>query len=125
MSILVISELKTITIGKSMEQNYLNVKFVSMLLEETTRAMNAQEALIRARIVSKWGCHDDFIYSEILQGYFLHLLPCEREALMRIIREVINASTKAYSELLDDNYLSYEHVDKQEESLDEFIDQLE
>ena len=108
-----------------MKQNYFNVKFASMLLEEITRAMNAQEPLIRERMVPAWGCHDDFIYSEILQGYFLHLLPCEREALMRIIREVINASTKAYSEMLEDNYLSYEYVDKQEDSLDEFIDQLE
>lgn len=108
-----------------MKQNYLNVKFVTMLLEEAIRALNAQEPLIRERIVSKWGCVNDFIYSEILQGYFLHLLPCEREALMRIIREVINASTKAYSELLEDDYLGYESIDKQKESLDDFIEQLE
>ena len=70
-----------------MEQNYLNVKFTTMLLEEVLRALNAQEPLIKEGIVLKWGCCDDFIYSEILQGYFLHLLPCEREALMRIIQE--------------------------------------
>ncbi len=122
--ILVISELKTLTTGTFMEQNYLNVKFVTSLLEEITRAMKAQEPIIKQMKVSKWGCHDDFIYSEVLQECFKELLPCERKAIMHIVREVINASSRAYADLLDDNYLCYEELDQCEGSIDEFIDKL-
>jgi hypothetical protein len=108
-----------------MKQNYLNVKFASYLLEEITRAIKVQEPVLKAIKVSQWGCHDDFIYSEVLQECFKELLPCERKALMRIVREVINASAIAYAELLEDNYLCYENLDQYKGDLDEFIDNLE
>jgi len=108
-----------------MKQNYLNVKFACSLLEEIIRAMKAQDPIIKTMKVSQWGCHDDFIYSEVLQEHFKELLPCERKALMCIVREVINASAVAYTALLEDNYLCYENFGQHDESLDDIIDNLE
>jgi len=108
-----------------MKQNYLNVKFTCHLLQQILTALNAQESILKTIQVDKWGCHDDFIYSEILQNYFLDLLPSERKALMHIIRETINSSTKAYADLLDDNYLCYEDFNLSENNIDDIIDQLE
>ena len=107
-----------------MKQNYLNVKFVASLLEEIIRAMKIQEPGIEEMIVDKWGCYDDFIYSELLQGCFQDLLPCERKAIMRIIRTVINESASAYAELLEDNYLCYEGFGGEDVSIDDLVDKL-
>lgn len=107
-----------------MKQNYLNVQFIIHLLEQIQIALKAQEPILKTIQIEKWGCHDDFIYSEILQGHFQELLPSERKALMQIVREAINSSTKAYADLLDEDYLCYENFNLNEHCMGDFIDQL-
>ncbi len=110
--------------GNFMEQNYFNVKFINMLLEEVSIAFDAQELPLKDQTVSRWGCSDDFIYSEYLSKHFEDMLPCERKAIMQIIRTVINASCEAYFELIEDNYLCYEEFDRIDGNLGEFINRL-
>jgi hypothetical protein len=121
---LVISELKTSTTGSFLKKNYLNVKFVASLLEEIIRAMKIQEPPLEEMIIEKWGCHDDYIYSELLQECFQELYPCERRAIMNITRTVINESARAYAELLDDNYLHYEDFGGESVNINDLVDEL-
>ncbi|WP_394172857.1 hypothetical protein [Thalassotalea litorea] len=108
-----------------MEQNYLNIKFVSQLLNQLNEAFRLEEDVLRDVTVNKWGVHDDYIFCEHLQKYFTELLPHERKALMSIARTVICASAEAYYELIEDNYLGYEMQDNEALSLNEFIDRLQ
>lgn len=93
---------------KNISLNYLNTHFISMLLKSIQQAFVAEQVILRDKHVTRWGRHDDFIYSEVLATHFSGLMACEREAVMAIIREVINASAKAYSELIEEGYNGYE-----------------
>jgi hypothetical protein len=107
-----------------MKQNYLNIKFISALLEDIKQAFLAQKDMIHDVTLTKWGVHDDYIYSEYLYRHFEDALPCERKAVMRIIREVINASSEGYSELIDEGYYCYEDFDNFDYSLEELTEKL-
>jgi hypothetical protein len=107
-----------------MKQNYLNINFISALLEDINQAFLAKKDITHEVIINKWGIHDDYIYCEYLHRYFENALPCERKAVMRIIREVINASAEAYAELIDEGYYCYEDFDSGNYSLDELAEKL-
>jgi hypothetical protein len=107
-----------------MKHNYLNINFISALLQDINQAFVAQKNMTHDMTLTKWGVHDDYIYSEYLHRHFEDYLPCERKAVMRIIREVINASSEGYSELIDEGYYCYEDFDSLDYSLEELKEKL-
>ena len=106
------------------EHNCLNINFISSLLEDINHAFKARDDIRHDIILNKWGVHDDYIYCEYFNHYFDDALPCERKAIMRIVREVINASAEAYYELIKEGYYSYEEYNKEDYSLDEIAEKL-
>ena len=109
--------------------NHFNVKFVSMLLMRILEAINLKKLELSQQDISKYGIHDDFMYSEYLTDEFADLLPEERLAIMKIVRTLINASVEAYGHLLDENYLQYENFGSNDEGetnteIENFIESL-
>jgi hypothetical protein len=113
----------------NLKQNYFNVEFSSMLLKRVLVAINIKQAELSQLEISRYGTHDDFVYSEYLTDEFVGMHQSERFAVMQIIRNLINASSGAYYNLLEDNYLQYEVFNKSNvetmHEIDAFIDRLE
>jgi len=107
-----------------MEHNCFNTNFISILLEEINLAFKAREDIRHDIFLNKSGVHDDHIYCEYLKHYFDDALPCERKAIMRIVREVINATAEAYDELINEGYYGFEEYESEDYSLDELTEQL-
>ena len=107
------------------EHNCLNINFILSLLEDINIAFKSRRDIHQDINLDKWGVHDDYIYCEYLQHHLVDALPCERRAMMRIVREIINASAEAYDEFIKDGYYTYEDYNNDNYSLDELTEQLE
>ncbi|RYV01148.1 hypothetical protein SOPP22_16460 [Shewanella sp. OPT22] len=81
------------------------------LMELLAIAFHRNEVEIDELKLDRFGRHDDFVYSEFLSREFEGLQLHEREALMFIAREVINASARAY------NLTHQQHIEDNEERL--------
>jgi hypothetical protein len=100
-----------------------------MLLKRVLVAINIKHVELSQLEISRFGAHDDFVYSEFLNDEFVDLHQSERYAAMKIIRSLINASSEAYYNILEDNYLQYEAFESTNNEdlhdIDKFIDRLQ
>ena len=87
-----------------MTSNIYNLKTeqLTQMLELILTSLNNHEDKIDALEIGRYGRYDDFIYAEILQKDFSYLNVNQRQAIMTVVRELINATSRAYYEMFEE-----------------------
>lgn len=74
----------------------LKAEHIIQVIELISISINNNEDKIDDLNIGRYGRYDDFVYAEILQKDFDHLHVKQREAIMSVVRELINATSRAY-----------------------------
>ncbi|MDP2561191.1 hypothetical protein [Psychrobium sp. 1_MG-2023] len=91
----------------------LKTEQMIQLLEALTISLYNNEDKIDSLAVGEFGRYDDFVYAEIIQHDLAYLLPQQREAIMKVVRELVSATAQAYSSLFDEYIESLEELSLQ------------
>lgn len=99
----------------------LKAEHLIQIIELISISIHNNEDKIDEMDIGRYGRYDDFVYAEILQQDFAHLHVKQREAIMTVVRELINATSGAYFSVFQEYREAMEEMQVIHEQSDRLI----